>query len=218
MRRIALQPFSVLYVVAGIVLSALLLVVVSDSATAERLSEEWNLVENLTVVLYVGVIAFILFASTESKLFRYHTAFVVSLLMMRELDMHKELTAGSVLKFSYYLRPPAPIFEKLVAASVVLACAYALVRYIPYGKTLLSGLRARVGHAYATAAALVMLPITKSIDAAPRILRKDFGHSLSQDVAMSLRLFEEVLELGIPLLMLWACYQYRVMATVGEDA
>ena len=217
MRRIALQPFSVFYIVAGLILSALVLALVSDSGTAERLSEEWNLVENLTVVLYLGVIAYFLFAASGSRAFRYHSAFVVSLLMMRELDMHKELTAGSVLKFSYYLRPPAPILEKLVAASVVLACTYALVRYIPYGKSLLSGLRARIGHAYATAAALVMLPITKSIDAAPRILRKDFGHNLSHDVAMSMRLFEEILELGIPLLMLWACYQYWVAATVSED-
>ena len=217
MRRIALQPLSFLYIVAGLLLIALFLVLVSDSGTAERLSEEWNLVENLTVVLYLGVIAYFLFISTGDRGFRFHSAFVVSLLMLRELDMHKALTSGSVLKFSYYFRPPAPVSEKLIAATIVLACGYALVRYLPNARELLAGLRGRVGYAYATAAALVMLPVTKSVDAAPRILRKDFGLVLSHDTVMSMRLFEEILELGIPLLMLWACYQFWVTAMIGKD-
>ena len=211
------QPFSFLYIVAVLILSTTVLVLVLDSAEVERLCREDNLVERLTVVLYLGVIACFLFLAMGDKGFRYHSAFLVLLLTLRELDIHRKLVAGNVFKFNYYLQPSASPMEKLVAGAVVLFCAYALIRYMmTYVKTLILGLRSRFGYALTTAAVLLMLPVTKLMDATPGILRRIFAITLSYEAEMSLRLFEEMLELGIPLLILCACLQYWVF-TRGQQ-
>ena len=208
--RNASQPFSFLYIVAVLILSTTALVFVLDSGEVEQLCREDNLVEKLTVVLYLGVIACFLFLSIGNKIFRYHSAFLILLLTLRELDAHRKLVSGNILKFSYYLQSLASPMEKLVAGAVVLFCAYALIRYMTYGRTLISGLRSRFGYSLTTAAALFMLPVAKLMDATPGILRRIFATTLSYETEMSMRLFEEMLELGIPLLILYACWQYRI--------
>ena len=67
------HPFSFLYFVA-VLLIATVSGIVFDSATAERLTREGNLIENLTVVLYLGVIAYLLFVASGNRRFRYHSA------------------------------------------------------------------------------------------------------------------------------------------------
>ena len=204
------QPFLFLYIVAVLILSTTALVFVLDSGEVEQLCREDNLVERLTVVLYLGVIACFLFLSIGKKVFRYHSAFLVLLLTLRELDAHRKLVSGNVLKFNYYLQPLASPMEKLVAGAVVLFCAYALIRYMTYIRTLISGLRSRSGYSLTTAAVLLMLPVTKLMDATPGILRRIFATTLSYETEISMRLFEEMLELGIPLLILCACLQYQI--------
>ena len=202
------QPFSFLYVVA-VLLIATVSGIVFDSATAERLTREGNLIENLTVVLYLGVIAYLLFVASGNRRFRYHSALVVLLFVLRELDMHRRLVSGSILNFSYYLQPSTSLVERAIAGVVMLTCAYVLVSYVTYGRSLLSGLRNRHGYALTTAAALLILLITKLLDSASRILRENFAIILSSEVKIPMRVLEETLEFGIPLLILLACLQHK---------
>ena len=202
------QPFSFLYVVA-VLLIATVSGIVFDSAAAERLTREGNLIENLTVVLYLGVIAYLLFVASGNRRFRYHSALVVLLFVLRELDMHRSLVSGSTLNFSYYLQPSTSLVERAIAGVVMLTCAYVLVSYVTYGRGLLSGLRNRHGYALTTAAASLILLITKLLDSASRILRENFAIILSSEVKIPMRVLEETLEFGIPLLILLACLQYR---------
>ena len=201
------HPFLFLYVVTGLLVTAILAIVL-DSATADLLSREGHLIENLTVILYLGVIIYLFFVAAGNRKFRYHSAFVVLLFVLRELDMHRKLVSGSILNFSYYLQPEISLAERLAVGIVVLACAYVLIRYITYGKGLASGLHNRYGYALTIVAALLIMLITKLLDSAPRILRENFAITISSEVKMPMRVLEEILELGIPLLILLACLQY----------
>ena len=207
--RNAGRPFSFLYVITGLLIIAVLamLFLESSAASPPQLYLEDNLIENLTVVLYLSVIAYLLLVASGNRRFRYYSAFVVLLFALRELDMHR--FSESILKFSYYMKPQISLVEKLSAGAVVLICTYVLVRYtISYKGGLVSGLRRLQGYALTTVAALLITLISKLLDQAPKILHKHFAITLSGEEKVQMLVIEETLELGIPLLMLLACLQY----------
>ena len=118
--RNAGQPFLFLCIVAVLIISATVLVFVLDIGEVDRLCREYNLVENLTVVLYLCVIACFSFLDIGNKGFRHHSAFLVLLLTLREFDAQRKLVTGNVFKFNYYMQSPASLVEKLVVGVVVL--------------------------------------------------------------------------------------------------
>ncbi len=203
------KPFLFLYVIASLLVIAFLAILL-DSVTAEKLSREGNLIENLTVILYFSGIVYLLFIESGNWKFRYYSAFVVSLFVLRELDIHSRLTSIRINNFSYYVEPTIPLVERVAVGIVLLICTYALIRYmINYGRHLISGMRNRYGYSLTTVAALVVMLIVKLLDSSPRILHENFVIILSNEVKMAMRVVEEMLELGIPLLILLACLQYR---------
>lgn len=202
------HPFLSFYILAGLLATAVLAVIL-DVTTAEQLSREGRLIEDVTVVLYLCVVLYLLFVASGRRRFRYHSAFVVLLFTLRELDMHSRLTSIRINNFSYYIEPTTPLLERVAVGAVLLISLYALIRYmINYGRKLVSGVRNRYASALTVAAALLITLITKLLDSAPRILRESFATTLSREVKTPMRVIEEILELGIPLLMLLACLQY----------
>lgn len=201
------HPFLFLYVIAGLLITAILAIIL-DSATAERLTREGHLIENFTVILYLGVIAYLLLIASGDRRFRYHSTFVVLLFTLRELDMHRKLVSGSILNFSYYLQPATSLVERIAVGIFVLACVYVLVSYMKYGRGLLSGLRSQYAYALTITSALLIMLVSKLLDSAPRILRENFSISLSSEAKIPMRVIEEILEVGIPLLIFLACLQY----------
>ena len=202
------QPFLSFYI-ATCLLATAVLAVVLDVTTAEQLSREGNLIEDATVVLYLCVVIHLLFVASGRKRFRYHSAFVVLLFALRELDMHSRMTSLRINNFNYYIEPTIPLVERFVVGAVLLVCMYALIRYmINYCRELVSGLRNRHAPALTVTAALLITLIAKLLDSAPRILRESFATTLSNEVKTPMRVIEEMLEFGIPLLMFLACLQY----------
>ena len=202
------QPFLFLYVITGLLIITFLAISL-DSAAAERLSREGNLIENLTVILYFSGIVYLLLIASGDWKFRYHSAFVVSLFVLRELDMHSRLTSIRINNFNYYIEPTTPLVERVAVGAVLLICVYVLIRYVMnYGRHLVFGLRSRYGYSLTTAAALLVMLIAKLLDSAPRILHENFAIILSSEVKTPMRVIEEMLELGIALLILLACLQY----------
>lgn len=202
------QPFLFLYIITSLLIIAFLAIFL-DSVTAERLSREGNLIEDLTVILYLSGIVYLLFIASGDWKFRYYSAFVVLLFVLRELDMHSRLTSIRINNSSYYIEPTTPLVERIAVGAVLLICIYALIRYMMnYGRHLIFGLRSRCGYSLTIAAVLLVMLIAKLLDSAPRILRENFAIVLSSEVKTPMRVIEEVLELGIPLLILLACLQY----------
>lgn len=202
------RPFLFLYIITGLLIITFLAIYL-DSAAAERLSREGNLVENLTVILYFSGIVYLLFIASGDWKFRYHSAFVVLLFVLRELDMHSRLTSLRINNLSYYMDPTTSLVERVAVGVVLLVCVYVLIRYVMnYGRNLASGLRSRYGYSLTTAAALLVMLVAKLLDSAPRVLHENFGVILSGEVKTPMRVIEEILELGIALLILLACLQY----------
>ena len=202
------HPFLSFYILTGLLATAVLAVIL-DLTTAEQLSREGRLIEDITVFLYLCVVLYLLFVASGRSRFRYHSAFVVLLFTLRELDMHSRLTSIRINNFSYYIEPTTPLVERVAVGAVLLICLYALIRYMTnYGRKLVSGVRNRYASALTVAAALLITLITKLLDSAPRILRESFATTLSREVKTPMRVIEEILELGIPLLMFLACLQY----------
>ena len=208
MKNAADKPFLFLYVITALLLIAFL-VILLDITGAERLSREDNFIENLTVILYFSGIVYLLFIASGDWKFRYYSAFVILLFVLRELDMHSRLTSIRINNLSYYVEPAIPLVERVAVGAALLICVYALIRYmLNYGRRLASGLRSGYGYSLTTAAALLVMLIAKLLDSAPRILRENFSIILSSEVKTPMRVIEEILELGIPLLILLARLQY----------
>ena len=104
------QPFLFLYVIAGLLTIAFLAIFL-DSAAAERLSREGNLIEDLTIILYLGGMVYLLLIASGNWKFRYYSAFVVLLFVLRELDMHSRLTSLRINNLNYYIEPTIPLVE-----------------------------------------------------------------------------------------------------------
>ena len=203
------QPLLFLYVITSLLIIAFLAIFL-DSAAVERLSREGNLIENLTVILYLGGIVYLLFIASGDWKFRYYSAFVVLLFVLRELDMHSRLTSIRINNFSYYVEPATPLVERIAVGATLLACVYVLIRYVMnYGRILgiWTAQPIRILLNNCCSALLVML-VAKLLDSAPRILHENFAIILSSEVKTPMRVIEEILELGIPLLILLACLQY----------
>lgn len=138
-------------------------------------------------------------------------ALVLFAMCARELDMHNRFTTDSVLKSRYYLKVKAPLTEKLLAGTVVLALAavvaYLLLRYLPLFR---QRLRERAPEAVTLGAAGIVLVFTKLVDRLPGILKHDYGIGLSEWARHLAMALEEPLELMIPLLVLLALVQVRL--------
>ncbi|HET6518321.1 MAG TPA: hypothetical protein VFG47_00665, partial [Geminicoccaceae bacterium] len=185
-------------------------------ALAHAIVREHGPVESLTAAGYLAIAAWLLVARDEtggagngSALAR-PAALAVALLAARELDLDKAFTTGGVLQSRLYVSPEASLAEKAAAAAVVVACLYVLSRLRRHVPAWLADLRVRrAAHARTLAVAVALLPATKLLDVTPRLLRDDFGLALPPEIKARVGAFEEVLELGIPLLLALALLQYR---------
>ena len=182
-------------------------------AVAQAIVREHGPVESLTVAGYLAIAVWLLAARGEAgdaPAFARTAAFAVALLAARELDLDKAFTTDGVLETRFYLGTQASLAEKAVAALVVVVCLSIPLRLRCHVPAWLMDLRARrAAYAHTLAVALAMLPTTKLLDATPRLLRDDLGLLLPAEIKARVGIVEEVLELGIPLLLALALLQYR---------
>ena len=109
-----------------------------------------------------------------------------------------------ILKSNLYLTDQAPVWERLMGVVVLALLAAAAIRLVRlHGRTFLRGLRAGDSGAWSFAAAIGVAGLAKSIDGLARKLRP-FDVTLDPGVDRSVGLVEEMLELAIPLLLLYA--------------
>jgi hypothetical protein len=113
---------------------------------------------------------------------------------------------------SYWVRSEAPLFEKLVAGAVALFVIYFVLRYLlVHHRRLWQGLWEGRCHAVSILVAAMLVPVSKLLDSTSRVLRDKFGLPVPDDIGAIMGLFEEMLELGIPLVVLWALWQVALI-------
>lgn len=197
-------------------LAVALTVVISAAAilsaypfTAERLAaltRETGWIEVATAILY-GIATLLLLALwRKDGRFFVHSAFVVALLLARELDLHKAFTSDSVLSTRFFFRDHAGVTEKIVAGLVLLVFAVIVIRYLRNWRRLRDGLTLRSPAAISAALAILLLPATKSLDAFGRVA-KGLGFEITFDIN-AVGIVEESVELAIPAVIILAATQY----------
>jgi hypothetical protein len=126
----------------------------------------------------------------------------------REMDWHRAWTGKSVLKISFYLGP-APMHQKLVvlaALMLVAVCAIHLLRR--HALRLWRGMRASEPVAVTVATLLVTTGITKILDRSVNLLANDHGIVATPPIRALVSALEESMELGLPLMVTLALWQY----------
>lgn len=139
---------------------------------------------------------------------RWHAVVVMVLFALRELDFHSRFTSMNVSKIKFYLSPDVPVPEKLVGGAVVLWFFYAAYRLFRLeGRTWLDELLHRRACAYGVLFAMLCVVISKSLDGFARKLSA-LGLQVSAEAGTLASIFEEVLELGIPVMVGLAIFCY----------
>ncbi len=155
-------------------------------------------VESASALLYAVPI---LLCLTGGNLRRnWMTPLLLAAMALRELDADKRFTSEGVLGIKILTHDTA-LWEKVLGLVVVvtlLAALWLLLRR--YGRTFAAGVASLRPWALYLAGGLVLAAVTKSIDGLGRKLRP-LGIDVSEAVNSNAGRVEEVLELGIPVLL-----------------
>ena len=121
---------------------------------------------------------------------------------LRELDFQKKFTVMSIDKINFYIESKAPIMEKLIVSLIVLFLFYLIFDLIWKNYIFVwQKLKEKNILFILIAIAISLLPLSKILDRFPNRL-KEAGISVSQTIKLHASMWEEVIELIIPLLFL----------------
>jgi hypothetical protein len=126
---------------------------------------------------------------------------------LRELDFQKKFTVMSIDKINFYLESKAPIIEKLIVSLIVLFLFYLIFNLIRKNYIFVwQKLKEKNILFIILAIAIFLLPLSKILDRFPNRL-KEAGISVSETINQQASIWEEVVELIIPLLFLLIIFQ-----------
>ena len=134
---------------------------------------------------------------------------LVTLFGCRELDFDKRFTTMGILKSRFYMSSEVPLLEKLVGLIVIALLLWAVINIVKNHLTsTLANLSKLNERAVGVLMIFVLLAVSKSIDGLARKL-KPLGVETSQQVSFLARSVEEVMELGVPILMIAVFHSWR---------
>lgn len=192
------------YVILFSALVALASVIVSlGPIEAQFLLSESGPIEQASALGYFLCALYMLLHGGGEFLKKYSYLIVlVTLFGFRELDFDKRFTTMGILKSRFYLSPDVGLFEKVIGALIIALLLWAIVKTVKHHATsTLKGLKRLNERAVGVIAIFALVTVSKSIDGLARKL-KPFGIETSNDVSFVASAVEEVMELGIPILMI----------------
>lgn len=198
-----LSPNVTLNLMLGLILALLCFDLVTQDATA-ILFKEGHAFETASALILGAVAGFWYYAGADDMKGRqWHLPVILVLMALRELDFDKRFTSLGVLKLRLYTEP-GPLWEKAVGLAVIaliLFCGWRLlVITVPRWW---AGVRAGRTDSQLAAAAALMLVLSKSLDGLDRKLA-GFGIALPADLGQMSGRIEEMLELGVAIMLMQA--------------
>lgn len=190
----------------SVLLTLVLLFVFSttlEDATRKALLSEDGPVETASAVLYFVCCAYLLLKGGLAFFRRYPYFVVIPMLFgMRELDFDKRFTTIGVLKSKFYVSPLEPWHTKLIVIMLGLAVIMLIVMMVKnHLKALWESLRSGGALGSGVVLVLTMLVVSKSLDGLERKCIA-IGLSVPHLLAKYSSVAEEIIELGIPVIML----------------
>lgn len=170
-------------------------------APGEKLTREDGAIETLSAVYYLGTLAVLL------RLGGWRTLWPGGVLLLamalRELDADKRFTSEGILSIKILTHDTA-VWEKALGVGVVALLVAAVVALLRrWWRPFVRALRALRTWALAAAGAIVVLVVSKAMDGLGRKLA-GIGIRIAPEIDRKAGMLEEVLELGIPILLLVA--------------
>lgn len=211
------------FLLLGAIIGVLLIM---DTAQATRLLREEGPIEMMTVALYALAGGYWL-VKTKATDLKWSWLFLALMAMfaLRELDFHTRFTTMGITKTRFYVSPDVPLHEKVFGVAVTVFFIWVLVLLFKrhfFQFFALLWQRSVVGIGVFLTGSLIV--VSKSLDGLVRKLA-GVGIDLSGSLNFIATTMEEVLEMGIPLLMLltiWAglSLQGRVesRAMIGSES
>ncbi|MGR3484486.1 MAG: hypothetical protein ACU0BF_04020 [Paracoccaceae bacterium] len=167
--------------------------------TAAPLVAEGGPVEWASVILYALGAGLIL-----ARRLPWPFAVVLLALGARELDLDKRGFTEGLLKARQYTGDAVPLGERLLAAAILGLLIWVGLRILRrHGRAFAAGLRTRAAWAWAVAGAVILAVVSKTLDGLGRKLAP-LGFEVGPRADAAALALEEVLELGIPLMLIAA--------------
>lgn len=159
-------------------------------------------IEWLTVALYVVALGYILLKGVYQPL--KWIFWLTVLLMLRELDFDSRFTNSKITKSDFLIGADIPALQKIYGFTLLALVAWVVFKVIKtHAAGFLSELRAGSDLALSVLLAILAAGLSKFVDGGRRKLGY-IGIELSEQQVTGLQLFEEILELSIPLLIMVA--------------
>ncbi len=202
------QAILLVIILAGLLLLFAFSITLDGESRAFWLQES-GVVESLSAAAYFICAFFMFYWGGIRYIKQYHYYFLLVIFFgMRELDFHKKFTTMSLLKSRLYTSGDVPLIEKIIGFMLVVLLLYIAITIVKKNyKNLVSGVKALSLIHINALLVLVFLVLSKSMDGISRKLRP-FGIEVEKGLAIHLTSLEEILELGVPILILFMIHQY----------
>lgn len=178
-----------------------------DADEQKKILSEGGLIESITVYLYIfNLILIFTLWSYQKIVAKWYFSALIFLFALRELDYDKAHFTHGVLKSRQYFSDLVG-FPELILSIIILVFILIVLGSIILNEknSFINGIKAKKQAHLAILVSLLLIAITKSIDGLNRKLEK-FGISLSESGEQFALIFEEVGEMGIPVMFAIAIY------------
>jgi len=191
-------------VITGTLLVLLIIVTLFlEGNNRDILLNEGGIVESASVIGYFLCAAFILYKGSLAYLIRFHYLFLLIIFfMLRELDFHKRFTTMGIFKSQFFISNNVPFVEKFIGTLVILLLLYLIFSILYFNlKDFYYGLRNRSTVSLGALIVAILLVASKFLDGIARKLN-EVGIEVGGRASMHASAMEEILELGIPIVLL----------------
>ena len=164
--------------------------------------KEGGIIETLSVVGYFLCVVLILLKGGWSYIKKYYYFFILIILFgLRELDFDKRFTTMGIFKSKFYVSSSVPMIEKFMGLLVIAVLLYIVVSIVKnHSKGFFSKIKQLSPVHVGALLTFLTIVFSKSIDGITRKLGY-LNIIMDEQTADRFEVVEEVLELGIPLLI-----------------
>jgi len=203
---------NLLIILLLIILMSLILLLLPDKI-AVMLVEENGPIENAQVIFYMaGAIISWVYAKKRIWNSGLKGGFILMLLALRELDLQKRFTDISITRTKFYFSPDIAILTKIAGGIIVIGILFVVITFITSNaRILFRSVKNRENWAIFTFTGIILLPVATIIDGSLRFL-KALGIQTGENAYLTKTIFEETVELAIPVLFLVALLHWRKVA------
>ena len=187
-----------------------------EGESKDLLLKEGGLIESVSAIGYFLCAATLIYKGGLSYLKeRYYLIIIIVFFMLRELDFDKKF-GFKIFKLRSYTGPTEPFAAKVLGAIFVFFLLYLLFKIIRvHAKDFLLDLRKGTTVSVGVFIAGCLIVVSKTLDGLARKLAGVVEISKQTDIYASA--LEEVLELGIPIILLLTILAYFQRNKAGKD-